>query len=104
MQALVPGDNLVITWLIIGALSAWGGLVRYILDKNNEEDEWSWAAVISQVIVSGFTGLIGGLISFEGGISRYMTFAIAGLFGAMGSSALQYLWHRFFGQEIPPKQ
>lgn len=103
MHVLAPGDDFFITWLIIGALSAWGGLVRYILDKNNEEDEWSWAAVISQIIVSSFTGLIGGLISFEGGISRYMTFAVAGLFGAMGSSALQYLWQRFFEQHIPPK-
>ncbi|MBS0054150.1 phage holin family protein [Yersinia sp. Marseille-Q3913] len=103
MQLLVPGDNFVITWVIIGLLSAWGGLVRYILDKDNEEDEWSWIAVMSQVVVSGFTGLIGGLFSFESGGSRYMTFAIAGLFGAMGSTALQYLWNRFFGHHTPPK-
>lgn len=71
MHLLAPGDNFVLTRVIIGVLSAWGGLVRYILDTNNEEDEWRWAAVISQIIVSGFTGLIGGLISFEGGTSRY---------------------------------
>ncbi|MGT3355633.1 phage holin family protein [Yersinia enterocolitica] len=103
MHFLRPVDDFVLTWAIIGVLSAWGGLVRYILDTNNEEDEWSWAAVISQVIVSGFTGLIGGLLAFEGGISRYMTFAVAGLFGAMGNTALQYLWHRFFDNNPPAK-
>ncbi|WP_145931779.1 phage holin family protein [Yersinia bercovieri] len=102
MHFLVPGDDFVITWVIIGLVSAWGGLVRYILDKDNEEDEWSWIAVMSQIVVSGFTGLIGGLFSFESGSSRYMTFAIAGLFGAMGSTALQYLWSRFLGHHPPP--
>ncbi|CND38800.1 phage holin family protein [Yersinia enterocolitica] len=102
MDFLILGDSFVLTWAIIGLLSAWGGLVRYILDKDNEGDEWSWVAVCSQAVVSAFTGLIGGLFSLESGVSRYMTFAIAGLFGAMGSTALQYLWHRFLGHQ-PPK-
>ncbi|HEI6849932.1 TPA: phage holin family protein [Yersinia enterocolitica] len=103
MHLLAPGDNFVLTWVIIGVLSAWGGVVRYILNKDKQEDEWSWAAVISQVIVSSFTGLLGGLFSFEGGGSTYMTFAIAGLLGAMGSTALQYIWNRFFGHHNLPK-
>ncbi|WP_016588537.1 phage holin family protein, partial [Yersinia pestis] len=49
-----------------------------------------------QVIVSAFTGLIGSLFTLETGSSRYITFAIAGLFGAMGNTALKHLWQRFF--------
>jgi LydA holin phage, holin superfamily III len=95
MHFLVPGDDFLITWVIIGTFSAWGGLVRYIVDQNNEYEEWSWMGVICQIIVSAFTGLIGGLFSFETGTSRYLTFAVAGLFGAMGNTALKYLWQRF---------
>lgn len=53
--------------------------------------------VSSQIVISSFTGLLGGLLSFETGSSSYMTFAIAGLFGSLGSTALHYLWRRFMG-------
>ncbi|MFW5394095.1 hypothetical protein V1951_22825, partial [Yersinia sp. 2544 StPb PI] len=32
----------------------------------------------------------------ESGASYYMTFIFSGLFGAMGSTALSYIWRRFF--------
>ncbi|VEB10501.1 putative phage-like protein [Yersinia pseudotuberculosis] len=96
MHVQVPIDDFFITWVIIGTFSAWGGLVRYIVDQNNEYEEWSWVGVLCQVIVSAFTGLIGSLFTLETGSSRYITFAIAGLFGAMGNTALKHLWQRFF--------
>jgi len=97
-----PGEANIITWLIIGAFSTWGGLVRYIMDTQNKQTKWSWMGIICQLIVSGFTGLTGGLLSFETGASSYMTFIIAGLFGTMGSTALSYLWQRIFpGKNLP---
>lgn len=52
MHVQVPIDDFFITWVIIGTFSAWGGLVRYIVDQNNEYEEWSWVGVLCQVIVS----------------------------------------------------
>jgi hypothetical protein len=104
MLTKTPVDTQVFTWLIIGCFSAWGGLVRYLMDTQGQPHKWSWMGVISQVIISSFTGLLGGLLSFESNASRYMTFAIAGLFGTLGSTALSYLWRRFFGQNAGGNQ
>ncbi|MCC8367988.1 MULTISPECIES: phage holin family protein [Xenorhabdus] len=84
-------------WLILLLLSAWGGIVRYIIDIKTSNARWSWLGAFAQVIVSGFTGLIGGFISLEAGLSLYMTFASAGMCGAMGSIALTYFWNRLTG-------
>ncbi|CNE17935.1 phage holin family protein [Yersinia nurmii] len=97
MTLKIPTDTQAITWLIIGIFSAWGGVVRYLMDMQGHRGSWSWMGIISQIIISSFTGLLGGLLSFENGSSHYMTFAIAGLFGTLGSTALSYLWRRFLG-------
>jgi hypothetical protein len=52
------------------------------------------------MVVSGFTGVIGGLISIESGLSIYMILATAGISGAMGSVALTYFWERFTGVKV----
>ncbi|WP_429617080.1 phage holin family protein [Serratia sp. 2723] len=80
--------------MLIGLVSTWGGVVRYIMDVKNDKAEWRWVGVVFQIIVSGFTGILGGLLSFEIGSSIYMTCAIAGLFGAMGSGAIDVIASR----------
>ncbi|MEE4412064.1 MULTISPECIES: phage holin family protein [unclassified Serratia (in: enterobacteria)] len=92
----IPEDTQLITWTIIGLVSAWGGLVRYIMDVKNDKAEWRWVGVFFQIVVSGFTGVLGGLLSFEVGSSIYMTCAVAGSFGAMGSSAIDLIANRIF--------
>jgi len=67
------------------------------MDVKSNKATWSWAAAAAQVVVSSFTGLIGGIISMETGLSVNMAFVGAGLCGAMGSVALTYFWERFFG-------
>lgn len=94
MSLKSPAETQIITWIIIGIFSAWGGLVRYLMDRQGTRSKWSWMGVISQITISSFTGLLGGLLSFESGASHYMTFLFSGLFGTMGSTALSYLWHR----------
>lgn len=89
-----PDDAQLITWMIIGLVSAWGGVVRYIMDVKNGKVEWRWFGIFFQVIVSAFTGVLGGLLSFEMGSSIYMACAIAGLFGAMGSGAIDLIANR----------
>ncbi|AUH51662.1 holin [Chromobacterium sp. ATCC 53434] len=96
MAFITPNNVQVATWVVIGGFSAWGGLVRYIIEVQGKNKAWDIVGLLSQIVVSGFTGLLGGLLSFENGGSHYFTLAIAGLFGTMGSAALAYLWNRFF--------
>lgn len=83
-------------WIIMSLFSAWGGLVRYLIRTNYQNKKWSWLEVFSQLIISGFTGLLGGMLSIDNGASNYMALFFSGLFGAMGSSALTYFWKRMF--------
>lgn len=92
-----PGNFAALSWLVVIAISAWGGVVRYLMDIQANKAKWSWVAALAQVVVSSFTGLIGGMISQETGMSLNMTYVGAGLCGAMGSIALTYFWERFFG-------
>lgn len=62
-------------WLILLLLSAWGGFVRYLIQVKNNEAELGWLNGLGQIIVSGFTGLLGGFLSLEIGLSTYMTFS-----------------------------
>ena len=80
--------------------AGWGGLVRYLIDIRQNKVAWSWVNALAQMVVSGFTGVIGGLISIESGLSIYMILATAGISGAMGSVALTYFWERFTGVKV----
>lgn len=88
-----------VSWLIVLALSCWGGLVRYLIDVKQNKTTWSWINALAQIAVSGFTGLIGGLISVESGLSLYMILVTAGISGTMGSVALTYFWERLTGMK-----
>ncbi|MER2474950.1 hypothetical protein Ppb6_02239 [Photorhabdus australis subsp. thailandensis] len=96
MSFKIPNDEDVIIWIIIGTFSTWGGVVRYIIDMKKDKIRWDCKEATSQMIVSSFTGFLGGFLSFESGVSLYMTFVISGLFGTMGSTGISYLWKRFF--------
>ena len=65
----------------------------------------SWLVLLinalAQMVVSGFTGVIAGLVSIESGLSIYMILATSGISGAMGSVALTYFWERITGVKAP---
>ena len=85
------------TWLALLVIAGWGGLVRFLIDVKQGKAKWSWINAIAQIVVSAFTGVIGGLISIESGLSMYMILAAAGISGSMGSVALTYFWERLTG-------
>ena len=65
-------------WLVLVIIGGWGGLVRFLMDVKQGKAKWSWINAFAQIVVSAFTGVIGGLISIEGGLSIYMILATAG--------------------------
>jgi hypothetical protein len=92
-----PSNIVGLSWLIMLGFSCWGGLVRYLIDVKQNKTNFSWLNAIAQIAVSGFTGVIGGLVSLESGLSFYMILATSGVSGAMGSVALTYFWERITG-------
>lgn len=70
-----------------------GGVVRYLMDNQGRKRKHKWAEAISQIIIPGFTGFLGGLYSFEHGNSPLMTLITAGLSSTLGSTMLHLiLW------------
>ncbi|HBS5599620.1 TPA: phage holin family protein, partial [Klebsiella pneumoniae] len=82
-------------------IACWGGLVRYLIDVKQSKATWSLINALAQMVVSGFTGVIAGLVSIESGLSIYMILATSGISGAMGSVALTYFWERITGVKAP---
>jgi hypothetical protein len=78
------------SWLVLLIIACWGGLVRYLIDVKQSKATWSLINALAQMVVSGFTGVIAGLVSIESGLSIYMILATSGISGAMGSVALTF--------------
>lgn len=83
-----------ISWVVVGVFSAWGGLVRYLMDNRGSGHRLHWMAALSQIIISGFTGFLGGLYGLEHGKSSLMTLIIAGICSTLGSTLLHWAWRR----------
>lgn len=86
----------ILTWLVILCFCTWGGMVRYLMGMKRTRQKWNPLAACCQVVISGFTGLIGCLIGLEYGYSLYKVFIVAGVFSTLGSSVLIILWGRIF--------
>jgi|GEM_PF-5375655 len=68
-----------------------------------KNEELNLLKVITQVVISTFTGILGGFVSFEYGASSYMTFVISGLFSTMGASSIKLLWSRLINLPLNNK-
>ncbi|EOS94790.1 holin protein, partial [Erwinia tracheiphila PSU-1] len=63
MPSRDPGSYGLLAWVLITAMSIYGGFVKYIIDVRTQKLAWSWVAALAQVAISGFAGLIGGLLA-----------------------------------------
>ena len=82
-------------WLIVIIFSVWGGFVRYLMDNASKNAKIPMMAVFKQIVISGFTGLIGGLYSYENKQSVYIVLITVGVSSTLGSTLLRWLWSRF---------
>ncbi|WP_455872375.1 phage holin family protein [Serratia proteamaculans] len=83
-----------LSWLIVGFFSAWGGLVRYLMDISPAGAKWCGMAAMTQVVISSFTGFLGGFYSYEQHSSVLMTLVTAGVSSTLGGSLLRWVWRR----------
>ncbi len=92
-----PNSLGLVQWLLLLLISIWGGVVRYIIDIKTKNRPWNWLSALMQILISGFTGLLGGLLSIDLNQSLYLTLFTTGVCGAMGSIVLSYFWQRLIG-------
>lgn len=84
-----------VSWIVIVVASAWGGFIRYLINRKTTRKVLNSKEMVCQVVISSLTGFLGGILSFENGASCYLAIFLSGVFGAMGSVALDYLSERF---------
>lgn len=92
-----PSSNAFFSWIYIILFGAWGGFVRYLLDVKSGRSGRNLFSALAQIIVSGFTGVLSGLMSQSFGTVFHTTLAISGISGAMGVVALNYYWKKISG-------
>lgn len=88
--------NNLLLWLCIGGISIWGGIVKHIIDNRSRKMKNNSRRILNQVIISCFTGMLGGLCVYETGGSESMMFLAAGISSATGNNILIYIRKRFF--------
>ena len=91
----LPDNEQVFSWLVVGGFSAWGGIVRYLMENKVSGKKFSWHEVFSQVVISIFTGFLAGIYGYEQGYSEFMTMVFSGLGVVLGGHLLDLLWKRF---------
>ena len=72
--------------------------MRYLLDVKSGQLGRSLFSAIAQIIVSGFTGVLSGLMSQSLGTVFHTSLAVSGISGAMGVVALNYYWKKISGE------
>lgn len=90
----VPDSDRVFSWLIVGGVSALGGIVRYLMEKKASGKVFSWYEILIQVVISGFTGFLAGVYGYEQGYSEFMIIVFSGFGGVLGGRLLDLLWKK----------
>ena len=73
-------------WFLI--LAIWGSTVSYLSKLQKRRKKFSIIELVMEWIVSGFVGAIAIMLCLRAGVDVYMTGAIVGISGHMGSKAI----------------
>ncbi|ELI7922735.1 phage holin family protein [Yersinia enterocolitica] len=104
MDFKVPESEDVIIWFVMGFFATWGGIVQLLIKNEEVKDKRNvMKKVLTQVSVSGFTGILGGLMIFEYGGGYYLAIAISGVFGSLGDVGLLYIQSYFLNGKVNKK-
>ncbi|WP_350142809.1 phage holin family protein [Klebsiella michiganensis] len=82
-----------IALLCVGLLfiSLWSGVVTYIIHLLESHEKPSLLLLLFQMVISCFTGFLGGLIALGYQLSLPLTFCSAGIAGTLGIALLRPL-------------
>lgn len=82
----------IITYLWVGGLSAWGGLIAFL--RKREEGRarpWNLAELIGELVTSAFTGVVTFWLCEAANIDPLITAAMVAISGHMGTRALFHM-------------
>lgn len=80
-----------LTYLWVGGLSAWGGLISFLRKRAaGEARPWNVVELIGELATSAFAGIITFWLCEAAGITPLITAALVGITGHAGSRALYH--------------
>lgn len=81
-----------LTYLLVAALSAWGGIVSWIRKRNDGETRpFNIMELIGEILTSAFAGVLTFWLCEASGIQPLVTAALVGISGHMGSRAIYHI-------------
>ena len=88
-----------IGWIWFIVLAIWGGTANYISRIRRENMKFSTTELIGEWTISGFAGVVTGLICMEYGMGMHLTFAMVAISGHAGGKAI-YLIEQLYAKRI----
>ncbi len=98
-----PENYSFITYLWVIGLSFWGGLSSYLYHRSIDGKPFSFFSLASDVIISGFVGILTFFICESNGFDSLLTAAFVGISAHMGTRALT-LFQRYIIKKYFPKE
>lgn len=75
-------------WIWFIVLAVWGGTANYISRIRKDKMKFSTVELIGEWTISGFAGVVTGLLCTEYGMSLNMTFVMVAISGHAGGRAI----------------
>lgn len=86
-------------WIWFVLLAIWGGTANYISRIRKDKMKFSTVELIGEWTISGFAGVVTGLICIEYGMGIHMTFAMVAIAGHAGGRAI-YVMESLYSKKI----
>ena len=100
----IPGLDALVTYLGVLVVSGWGGVVSWLQRRRaGAARPFSLIELIGEVSTASFCGLIAFWLCQEAHLSKYLTAAITGVAGHMGSRGL-FLLERALARRYLPAE
>lgn len=100
----IPGLDALVTYLGVLVVSGWGGVVSWIQRRRSGQARpFSFVELVGEIATSSFCGLIAFWLCQEAELSKYLTAAIIGVAGHMGSRGL-FLLERALARRYLPAE
>lgn len=87
-----PTTYSLLTYVWVGGLSAWGGLVSFLRrTREGRVRPWNFVELVGELTTSAFAGIVTFWLCEAGGIAPLVTAALVAISGHMGSRALFHM-------------
>jgi hypothetical protein len=87
-----PASYSWITYVLVSALSAWGGIVGWLRKRNEGATRpFNFMELVGEVLTSAFAGILTFWLCEASDINPLVTAALVGISGHMGSRAIYHM-------------